>query len=127
MSKIKGRFIYHDDTVLDVQDDKLTVKDGAFPRLGDISGISQDNIIKYDEGTGKFELAELSLVAGEVNTASNVGTGVGVYKEKASADLRFHSIMAGDNITITLEDNDIVIKAEDLLILDEDLGCYLKY
>jgi hypothetical protein len=49
---------------------------------------------------------------GETNTASNVGSGHGIYKEKISADLRFKSLVAGSNITIDNSDaNQLTISA----------------
>jgi hypothetical protein len=48
---------------------------------------------------------------GEANTASNVGTGAGVYKEKVDVDLRFKTLVAGDNITITVTDNEVIISS----------------
>ena len=38
--------------------------------------------------------------SGEANTASNLGTGVGVFSTKAGVDLRFKSLEAGPNIQI---------------------------
>lgn len=38
--------------------------------------------------------------AGEANTASNVGTGVGVFQTKNGVDLQFHSLLAGAGVTI---------------------------
>jgi hypothetical protein len=47
---------------------------------------------------------------GEVNTASNVGTGEGqVYKDKNLYDLRLKTIKAGANITVTNNSDDITI------------------
>ena len=51
---------------------------------------------------------------GEVNTASNVGTGYGWYKEKVGVDLRFKTILAGTNIHITNDTNELTISATDV-------------
>lgn len=48
---------------------------------------------------------------GEVITVENVGTGVGVFRDKTGAQLNFHKILAGDNIAVTLVGDDIVVTA----------------
>src|SRR3990172_678124 len=48
---------------------------------------------------------------GEANTASNVGTGVGVFQTKNGVDLQFHSLLAGGNITITDLGDELQINA----------------
>jgi hypothetical protein len=48
---------------------------------------------------------------GEINTASNVGVGQGVWKDKVSSDLRFYSISGGTNVTTTLNGDTIVLDA----------------
>jgi len=46
---------------------------------------------------------------GEANTASNVGTGLGVFKQKTSLDLEFYKISAGTGISVTQQGNNLQI------------------
>ena len=48
---------------------------------------------------------------GEANTASNVGTGAGIFKQKTGVDLEFKSLTAGTNITLTQNADDIEVSA----------------
>ena len=49
---------------------------------------------------------------GEINTASNSGAGIGLYKDKTGANLNFKSIIAGNNISFdTSNANQIVINS----------------
>ena len=49
--------------------------------------------------------------SGEVNTASNVGAGSGIFKQKTGVDLELKSLVAGTNITLTPGTNSITIAA----------------
>lgn len=48
---------------------------------------------------------------GEVNTASNLGAGQGVFAGKVGVDLQFKSLVAGTNITLTPSGTEILISA----------------
>ena len=50
--------------------------------------------------------------SGEVNTASNLGSGEGVFAQKTGVDLEFKSLTAGNHITLTGAANDVTIKGE---------------
>lgn len=52
-----------------------------------------------------------NIAPGEYNTASNVGTGSGLFKSKVGADLQFKSLTAGSNISLVNNANDISINA----------------
>lgn len=78
--------------------------DGKQPTL--VSGSN----IKTVNGNSLLGAGDITLALGEVNTASNVGSGVGVYKEKVGADLSFKSLIAGDGIAITSGTNTITIE-----------------
>lgn len=52
---------------------------------------------------------------GEVNTASNLGGGVGIFEQKTGVDFEFNSLTAGTNITFDTASNpgEIIINAQD--------------
>jgi hypothetical protein len=49
--------------------------------------------------------------SGEINTASNKGTGIGIFKSKVLADLGFKSLINGAGISISAGTDDITISA----------------
>ena len=53
---------------------------------------------------------ELELRGGQANTISNIGSGVGLYKEKIGVDLRIKSIKAGPGISLVNGNTDITIE-----------------
>lgn len=92
------------------QADKLTYFDQIWRFITPKEGISlwvndEDLIYTYDGSSW------VASTLGETNTASNLGSGTGVYASKSAVDLRFKSLIAGTNVTITNTANDITINA----------------
>jgi hypothetical protein len=58
---------------------------------------------------------------GEVNTASNVGSGEGLFAQKVLEDLQFKSLTAGNGITLTPSTDDITFSVTDPLPLTTGL------
>lgn len=84
--------------------DALALKQDLDDQLTSLSGLSYTGnalkVIRVNAGETGFELA---FGAGDVTSASNVGTaGVGLFKQKTVTDLEFKKINAGSNkVTIT--------------------------
>lgn len=88
---------------------------------GDIVVYDGSNLTKLDQGTGGDYLQVHSAAAtglrwnsaaggsgsGETNTASNLGSGLGIFKDKSGVDLRFRSIGADSTITLTSAANSV--------------------
>lgn len=80
-----------------------TINIGTFAN----DGTGDDLRTAFTKVNANFE--EIDLVGGQNNTISNVGVGVGIYKEKIGVDLRLKSLVAGPGITLTNNAMDITI------------------
>ena len=49
--------------------------------------------------------------ATDLTTVSNLGTGIGTYRQKIGNDLQFKSLVAGPNVTLTTNLNEIIISS----------------
>lgn len=73
-----------------------------FTSTGGSIGITQNgNALNLEVLTG----------SGENNTASNVGAGIGLFKQKIGVDLQFKSLLAGDGVNIIDGVDEVTIEA----------------
>ena len=99
----------------------------SFDNSPEIPG-SKVSVIKGSQNVGKLFVARASFAFGIAsqfqigidpinyfepngNTASNVGGGNGIFKQKSGADLQFKSLQAGTNITLTSTTDSITINS----------------
>lgn len=79
-----------------------------------VSGANRGKLI-YDSSVQQFKVSvnggAYAALGGEVNTASNVGGGAELFKQKSGVDLQFRTLTAGTNITLTQNANHVVINA----------------
>lgn len=71
------------------------------------------NVTLTTNGSGKITIAAASGSGGEVNTASNLDTASStnqpLFKSKVGVDLQFRNLAAGANVTLTSNQNSVVI------------------
>ena len=76
----------------------------------DFGSGSNGQVLSFDSSqTGSVAWATLPTSSGETNTASNVGTGNQLFKQKTGVDLEFKTLVSGDNVTMATGVNSITI------------------
>jgi hypothetical protein len=67
-----------------------------------------DKVLAISGSSNIMRWVDKSTIGGEVNTASNLGGGIGIFNTKVGDDLQFNSVSGVGNITLTVEDNTVV-------------------
>ncbi len=98
--------IVRTDTVTSIQVEPAAATPGPFTSQG-LKDLLKDTFF-FDVAAGG---------GGEINTASNTGTGEGVFKQKTGVDLEFKSLVAGDGIEITNNVNDLTISVPAVVVI----------
>jgi hypothetical protein len=77
---------------------------------------SDGQILSADSSTstGLVWIAAPAGSAGEINTASNLGTGNQLFSDKSGVDLRFRSVVSGDNVTMVTNADDVTINVSSI-------------
>jgi hypothetical protein len=67
--------------------------------------------IVIDGTDDEITISSAASGAGEANTVSNIGAGEGIFASKVGVDLRLKSLVAGNNVTLTSDADEIFINA----------------
>lgn len=74
-----------------------------------IQGASSGQILKWNGTAWALAADDTGGGGGESNTASNVGSGAGWYKQKTGVDLEFKTIVAGGGISVANNTSDLTV------------------
>lgn len=80
------------------------------------------NIFQIDDVLKCMESRLDSAGGGEANTASNVGSGSGWFKQKSGVDLQFKSAIGNSGIVVTSNTNDLTLTPKYELLCSVTLG-----
>lgn len=81
-----------------------------------LTNVAVDDVLKWNGSA--WVNGVVSGGAGEANTASNVGTGAGVFKTKSGVDLQFKTILGtAAQITVTANANDLTLSLPSAVVI----------
>ena len=101
----EDRTIYRQDDISSIQNQAGT----AIGKLQDVVKYLSKSVVV--RGTSVTRTTGGTGGTGEANTASNVGAGEGVFKQKVGVDLEFKSLVAGTGITLGSTADEITINS----------------
>ena len=90
---------------------------GSIDELSDIGDVSAtpataNQVLTWNDSSEEWEPADPpGASGGEANTVSNLGAGEGLYSTKVGVDLRFKSLVAGDDISLSSDANTVTINS----------------
>ena len=99
----EDRTVFRTDTLANIQNQSGT----TIGNLQDVVKYLSKSVVV--RGTSVTRNGATPGGGGETNTASNVGGGAGVFKQKSGVDLQFKSLIAGTNLTITNNTDDLTL------------------
>lgn len=76
-----------------------------------VTAPADGQVLVYDSATSTWVNEASGGGSGEVNTASNLGTGTGVFAGKVGVDLQFKSLKAGAGVTLSSTATEVTIVA----------------
>jgi hypothetical protein len=96
----------------ELQSDYLLL-DGSRDMTGDLNlnGFFAYNLSDPVDPQDAATKSYVDSMAGEITTASNIGSGEGVFAQKINTDLQFKTLVAGANITLTPSADSIIIES----------------
>ena len=135
--KVGERLSITSSGVLSASDQSYTLPPATSSTLGGIKvgsnlSVTQDGTLSADDQSYTLPIASASTLGGvrpdgstitinsesgvisstgEANTASNLGSGEGVFLSKSGANLQFKSLKAGNNVTISADSSEITISS----------------
>ncbi|MDR1890664.1 MAG: hypothetical protein LBQ23_00560 [Puniceicoccales bacterium] len=72
---------------------------------------TSDSVVPSQKAVKTYVDRHSTSGSGEIISASNVGTGIGVFKEKIDGDLKFKTLKSGNNVTIEANASEITISS----------------
>jgi hypothetical protein len=72
---------------------------------------TSDSMVPSQGAVKTYVDQHTASIQGEATSASNLGTGTAIFKEKVNADLKFKTLKAGDNVTIAASDSEVTISS----------------